>query len=147
VPDGEPVATRADPDLWLFRDRILDAAGSEVHMFWEAADVESNLLPVAADPTMPHQRTHHYSFAGVPDRATVRVHIRPIGLEVLDSLVDSGDLDPAVRDAMPTFTLEGASVTWTTDDGFDECITRSTGELLACPHAYQCALDPSAPGC
>ncbi len=147
VADDEAVAESTDVNLWLFRDTLLNGAGDEVHMFWEAEDVESNLLPVASSPTSAHTVNRTYSFGGgIPDRATVQVHIRPLGREVLDSLVDSGDLDPAIRDAMPTFTLEGASLEWTTDDGFD-CVTRSTGEFLTCPRDYQCSLDPSGPDC
>jgi hypothetical protein len=50
---------------------------------------------------------------GLPDRITAEVRVQPIGLEILDELVASGDLDPAVRDAMPTFTLAPTRLEWT----------------------------------
>ena len=37
------------------------------------------------------------------DRVELRVHVRPIGLDVLDDLVASGDLDPALRWGMTAF--------------------------------------------
>lgn len=36
----------------------------------------------------------------------------PIGIDVLEDLVHSRDLDPGVIDRVPTFTLHGASVEW-----------------------------------
>jgi hypothetical protein len=47
---------------------------------------------------------------------TVRLRLRPIGLDVLQDLVDSGDLDASVIDRVPTFTLHGAAVEWRPDE-------------------------------
>ena len=55
--------------------------------------------------------------AGLPDKVTLRLLMRPMGLDVLQSLVDSGDLDPAVVGAMPTFTVVN-EITWTEAAGF-----------------------------
>ena len=49
------------------------------------------------------------------------VHMQPMGLDVLNDLVDSTDLDPAIRDAMPTLDFlpnEGiaATVDWTPEN-------------------------------
>jgi len=49
----------------------------------------------------------------VPDRVTMRVRVVPIGFDVLDDLVQSGDLDPGVQAQIPEYTLAGSSVTWT----------------------------------
>jgi hypothetical protein len=38
--------------------------------------------------------------------------MRPIGMDVLRDLVDSGDLDEEVIAAVPTFTMHGAAVEW-----------------------------------
>ncbi len=110
--------TEADADTWILRDRMLDDAGKEVHMFWEAACYESQTLPAQTtfDTRSPDFfKTHKVqsfprgdfskTFAGVPDRVTLRLRLQPIGRDVLDDLVASGDLDPAVRDAMPIFDV------------------------------------------
>lgn len=118
VADGEAVLGRNDPDLWVLRDRLLDDQQNEVHMFWEAASVESELLPPAVtndinDPRYFHAVTKVYNVLGpLPTRITMRARIRQMGLDVLDDLVQSGDLDPSVADAMPTLTLAGTEVTW-----------------------------------
>ncbi len=140
VGDGEAVATAGDPDLWLFRDRLFDADGQEVHMFWEAASVESNQLPAPSTlPGDPNYEDPHvlnvYRFATdvEPDRITIRVRMRPMGLEVLDDLVDSGDLDPAIRDEMPTFDLVGAALEWTREKSTLRLARLSAQEALCFP--------------
>jgi hypothetical protein len=106
---GEAVAELSDPDLWLMRDRLFDAGGAEVHMFWKAASFESELLPQATQPNEAHAVSRSYRIplaSGTPDRVQMRISMRPMGLEVLRDLVDSGDLDAAIVDAMPTFELD-----------------------------------------
>jgi hypothetical protein len=109
LPEGQAVAGLHDPDLWLLRDRLFDAAGSEVHQFWEAAELRENTLPVATslDPLSPGFLAGHalrqYPNQGqldqVPERVTLRVRLEPIGREVLDDLVASGHLDAAFAEA------------------------------------------------
>jgi hypothetical protein len=41
----------------------------------------------------------------MPDRVTLTVHMQPIGLDVLNDLVATHDLDPAVVAQMPTLTV------------------------------------------
>jgi len=133
VGDGEAVATSGDPDLWLLGDRLHNAAGDPVHMFWEAASIESDLLPppTVLPPSHPDYQNPHvprlYRFATEvePDRITVRVRVRPMGFDVLDDLIDSGDLAPEIRDKMPTFDLAGSVVEW----------TRATAELRISPNS------------
>lgn len=121
VRDDEPVAGReGDPDLWLLRDRLLDADGDLVHMLWEAASYESALLPAPvtsdpADPRFDHSVHRFYTIPGpLPDRVRLRLRLRPIGLEVLDDLVASGDLDPAYR-TVETFDV-GSVKEWRLDE-------------------------------
>jgi hypothetical protein len=103
VPAGTSVTELSDPDLWLIRDCLFDEGGEETHMFWAAADYESNLLPaqVTFDTSDPRYYQSHiyrtYPKSGVllssfPDRVTLRVHLQPFGLDVFDDLVLSGDL-------------------------------------------------------
>jgi len=156
VPDGTPVTEVEDPDLWLMRDCMLGEDGEEVHMFWEAFSAETNQLPAQAtfNPLDPRFYQTHVlqsfprgalaTFAGVPDRVTLKVRLQPVGLEVLDDLVESGDLDPAVRDAMPTFDLAMGGETvleWTSDavngqyfeDGLFpvQCVTHTNLNVVA----------------
>jgi hypothetical protein len=107
VKDGESIVAAKDDDLWLLRDCLFAEDGHEVHMFWEGASFDSNqlLAPVTFDRKDPrfYQRHVVQRFPriggrdGAPDRVTLRARLVPIGLDVLDDLVGSGDLDPAVR--------------------------------------------------
>ncbi len=122
VPDGSNLVTdAADPDIWLLRDCMFDTGGKEVSMFWQAADYESNTLPVKVtfDPSDPRfYSTHKIRFfppsgapivptAGQIDRITLQVKMQPVGRDVLDEVVNSGDLDAGIRDAMPTLPVGG----------------------------------------
>lgn len=124
VADGEPVASLDDPNLWLMRSKLLDENDEEVHVAWAAASIESNLLPPAvtndpSDPRFNHSVEHTYPLLGdPPTRVTVRVHMRPLGLDMFADLIESGDLDPAVLDEIPTFTLDAISREWIDTDGF-----------------------------
>lgn len=121
--EKKAVATLADPKLWLLRDRIYASDGRETHMFWEAARVESEQLPAAVtsdirDPAFVHSVTRTYEIPGLLDRVTMRVRMRPMDFDVLDDLVASGDLDPAVRDRLPTFELASTVKEWRSEMGF-----------------------------
>lgn len=121
VPAGTDPGALGDPDLWLFRDHFFDDTGKEVHMFWEAKRYETSLLPTKPPPA-PLRSTHlirryprdpNALFGTKPDRVTLRVLLQPIGLDVLDDLVRSGDLDPAIRQATPPPHVVGSTLEWT----------------------------------
>ena len=124
-----------DPDLWRMWSELSDAQGGLTHHFWDAAQItDLGLLPVTTsfDPTDPaYVQTHvsrQYLFRdGPPDRIEVAVHIEPIGLEILDELVDAGELDRSIRDAMPRFTLAPTQIVWT-----DE-VPVNSGDLSCTP--------------
>lgn len=124
VEEKKPVAALSDPNLWLLRDKIFDKSGSEVHMFWQAASVESNQLTASvttdpADPAFYHSVTRTYPLPSpAPDRVTMRVRMRPVDFDLLDDLVGTGDLDPAILDKIPTFDLASTVKEWTHDGGF-----------------------------
>src|SRR5205823_11714972 len=121
---GASPAKTDDPDMWLLRDCMFDDKGNEVSMFWQAASVDSTLLPAqltfdALDPRFyqthieqTYPRVGRTTFGAMPDRVTLRVRLQPVGIDVLQDLVDSRDLDPAIRDAMPTLDV-GALLEWT----------------------------------
>ncbi len=120
VPDGTPaVALQVDPDLWLLRDQMYDGQGNPVDMFWQAASTKANAIPALAtfNPLDPrYYQTHVEQFyprtgmspgalPQMPDRVTFRMRLQPVGTDVLESLVTSGDLDPNVVGQMPTFDV------------------------------------------
>lgn len=156
IGDGEleqkpPGTAGHDPDLWMMRDRIFDENGDEVHMFWEAAPSDqfpegftSYGLPSRRDLTPAHTlaRTYQIPTFTLPARVTTRVRMRPMGMDVLQDLVDSGDLDPAIMDAVPTFTLHGTAAEWRLERGLDQVVTPMPAPLQ-CPDDYLCLLDPA----
>ena len=139
VADDEAVAELNDPNLWLLRDRIFDAEGNETHMFWEAASVESELLPVpdsfggGAHELTWKSRT--YALPTMPARVNMRVLLRAIGREILEDLVESGDLDAALLDEFETFEVPPASLEWTAAEAepsegevdYGMCVSSSPG--------------------
>lgn len=100
-------AEAADATMWLFREKALDASGKEVHMFWRAEKLEPNLLKAPSSLNdQEHQRKRLYEVPlndGIPDRVVVKMFMRPMGLEILNELSDTGYLDPSVATAIPTF--------------------------------------------
>ncbi len=92
-------------------------------MLWQGVTAESTLLPVATgatpqDPGYYHSVTKSFDVPPSADRITMRVRIQPIGLDVIDDLTKSGDLDPSFRAKMPTFTLAGSVVEWKKELGY-----------------------------
>ena len=148
-----------DAQLWMFRDRIFDAQGQERFMFWEAAPspahplgYESSTLAVRPTTDMLGVGTHFiakaYTLSGAdgaatPARVTARLRMRPIGMDVLQDLVKSGDLDGALLEQMPTLTF-GAQLEWTQADGFMKTIMGTV--TTDCDH-YRCLLEPSGIRC
>jgi Cytochrome c554 and c-prime len=119
VPDGtSPTAVGpSDPDLWLLRDCMFDTQGDLVDMFWQGATTDGNELPPiqAFFPSPLAYASHKVRFfpesggpltndAGAPQMpasVTLRVRLQPIGLDVLNDLVSTGDLDANVVSALP----------------------------------------------
>jgi len=152
VPDGTPVVSvQNDPDLWLLRDCMFDAQSHQVNMFWQAASTEGNELPVQVtfDPTDPRfYQTHVYQrfpralnavLPQMPDKVTMRIRLQPVGLDVLNDLVASKDLDPAVAKSMPifdvvpllTWTAQAATLTYDEDGVPVACVSTSNFNVAA----------------
>jgi len=151
VEEKQPGQPGYDPQLALFRDWIYDAQGKPVHMFWDAAPsadypdgFASLTLPPALTPNSAHTLDARYRLtdAARVDRIRLRLRMRPIGVDVLEDLVASGDLDASVIAAQPTFSLAGASVEWRPDGSMTPL-----EEALRCPDVYQCLLDPERAVC
>lgn len=131
VQDNESLATLHEDDLALFAERLFDADDQPVTMAWDAVGREIAVLPPpnSPDPLDPSfvdtHITHSWQLPkGTPEPAlvTLRVRVRPIALDVLDDLIESGDLDPAIRAEMPTYTLAGATQEWTSESEVDACV-------------------------
>jgi hypothetical protein len=126
VADDQAVGVVPDPDLWLMRDKILDGGGKETHNFWDAAtDVpaDAQLAPSVTnntnDPRYYHSVTRSFKVLGKrPDKVTLRVRIRPIGLEVIDDLVATKDLDAGYRTKIGVLDLGGTVVQWDPTAGY-----------------------------
>lgn len=127
VGDRQAASVYSDPSYWLLRDKNFDPAGKETHLFWDTARVESELLPpaVTADPLDPrfiHSKTRTIQLTQMPDRVTMRVRMRPLDYDLLDDLVASGDLAPAVRDAVPVYELGSGTKEWTPEAAVSGCV-------------------------
>ena len=143
VADGETPETAADPDLWMIRDCIFDdtpergphvlAGGEPDHQSALGLD-----HPVLSDPTSftkSHQKIVYPVSAPLttsPDRIDVRVFLKAIGDDVLASLVQSNDLDPAVVAAVPTYQLQGAATVEWTRAKSRLYLDLASGDELAC---------------
>jgi hypothetical protein len=119
VPVGGTLSNVDDPDAWVIRDCLRTADGSATHLFWQAASIAPpNLIaaPVKQDLQDPTTFTRSHvrkvfpaagTLPAKPDRITLRVFLKPIGDDILDDLVASGDLARGHADAVPTFQLGG----------------------------------------
>lgn len=136
VEDGTPVSDFGDdPLLWQLRDFMYGDGGEEVHMFWDARTLDGNLLP-ASEILSPMGdastwRARRYEVPDVEvDRVSTRLRLRPMGLEVLGDLVETGDLDPMWLDRIQTFDVEPTVLEWTLPEaevfeGYGPCVSSS----------------------
>ncbi|HEY0477115.1 MAG TPA: multiheme c-type cytochrome [Kofleriaceae bacterium] len=131
VPAGMDPEQVPDPTLFGLWDRAFKADGTPAHFFWDIARVDSKLLrpPITLDknsPAFDHSTTVAFdvtSTAARIDKITAKLRIRPLSYALLDDLVASGDLDPAVAGRLPTLDILGTQSTWT-------LATRGTGPAI-----------------
>jgi hypothetical protein len=121
VPDDKDPEEINDPNLAKLWDQVTKDDMTPAHFFWDVAFTNpENLIrpPVTLDqndPAFDHSRTFTYSVPSVEsmiDHVTARVRIRPLSLRMLDDLVSSGDLDPAVASQLKTLDIKGTQRTW-----------------------------------
>jgi hypothetical protein len=98
VPLGSDPTGQSDQDLWLVQDCLLDSNGNRVQTMWNAASVDSNLLPaqLTFDKSSPlYYQTHvtrsfpkdpGAALSAFPDRVTLDVHLQPFPLDLFDDL-------------------------------------------------------------
>jgi hypothetical protein len=145
VPAQQSIDAVGDPDLWLVRDCLFDAAQMPVNMFWDAATLTDNLIPgpvkaTIADPstfTRSHVKYVYPPAATLParpDRITMKVILQPIGDDVLADLVASGDLAAEIAARVPRYVLGQTSLEWTptTGKGPLDAQTRTPVPGLSC---------------
>ena len=106
--------------LQYIDDTLLDDIGQPVHMFWEAYDYTSFGLAApargsAVGDTAGHQSRNYVIADFEAARITMALKIRAIGHDLLDDLVESGDLDATLRSE--TMTLAGTVLEWTPETG------------------------------
>lgn len=130
-PEARLSGANLDELFWL-GDCLLDEQGEQVRMFWEAREVDSNLLPGqqtfdSADPRFyqTHVRFDYpqqsASIARFPDRVTLNVKLAPFDLDTFDSLVESGDLEDTADTSVAEMRARlaartvGEALEWTPD--------------------------------
>lgn len=124
LPVDVPLAQAPDEEPFSFFEHAFDSNGDDALMFWDAQSSEHNLLVAPSDLNVDSAFADQHQFrvfdlAGLEvDAIEIKVKMRPMALHVIQSLIDSGDLDPSVRAAIPTFTLKSTEVSWTRADGF-----------------------------
>jgi hypothetical protein len=112
-----------DPDLWMMRDCMVDAQGNAVAMPWQPTTYESSVLPaqLTFDRNDPRFYESHvfrsYPSSGatlgqMPDRVRLRIRLEGLGLDFIDDLIASGDLDASYRSKIPVYDL-GRELDWT----------------------------------
>lgn len=155
VPDGQVEETPENPHPFMMRDRIRNAKGEEVHMFWDAmpqptpSTADSQLLPpatlinTATNPRHSLERTYNVLSVPPPVRYVMELRMRPMGLDVLLDLVKTGHLDPAVVQRMPTLSVTTRE--FRVDPSSEELklISRSEPDCST----YRCMLNPQSSEC
>jgi Cytochrome c554 and c-prime len=150
---AKPLEDSSDPELWLMRDCLFDAAGAEQKMFWQAATIGMPYAQLLGSPVLnvndpgSFSRNHHkkvYPDPGpmgtapgltqLPDHVTIAVHLQAIGDDVLADLVATGDLDPAIPAAVARYDVGGgAAIDWTpTDPMLQQIVDPMTSITRSC---------------
>jgi hypothetical protein len=116
--DQTSVESIGDPNLWLFKETLYDGSGAPVLFMWQAASASPSLLPVvttaqgpgATGPSNAVSKT--YAIDAAVDDVTMSVRLLPVAIEVIQSLIASGDLDPSYLAGVSAFTLSGSQLEW-----------------------------------
>ena len=118
VPDDQTsVEMIGDANLWLLKETLLDANANPVLFMWQATTVQPSALPAAVtndpnDPRYLHSVTRTYPVPASADDVKMRVRILPVAVEVVQALIQSGDLDASYLAKLRAFTLGGTTLEW-----------------------------------
>jgi hypothetical protein len=115
--DQTSVETIGDPNLWLFKETLFDVNHNPVLFMWQATTVQPSALPVtvtldAGDPRFQHSVSKSYPVPANADDVKIRVRILPVAVEVVQSLIQSGDLDASYLAKPSALTLSGTVLEW-----------------------------------
>jgi len=145
-----PLEGSTDPDLWLMRDCIFDDTGKETNLFWQAATLKGEAAvpgSVIQNVAMPEtfNKSHPQKFFPtmgmlpmMPDRINLKIHLQAIGDDVLQALVDSGDLDATIPPKIARYTLGGAaSFDWTPSTAKVQVVDNATLLCVIKPIKYR----------
>jgi hypothetical protein len=123
--DQTSVESIGDPNLWLFKETLYDANDASVLFMWQAASASPEQLPAVTTAEAPgatgpnNAVSKTYAIDAVVDDVTMRVRLLPVAIEVIQSLIASGDLDPSYLTSVSAFTLSGSQLEWNLgDDGY-----------------------------
>ena len=140
VGDGQTVAELDPEEVWMLHDRAFKADGSPAHMFWDVARVEPGglpapnlLFPGSPGYVDPHVGRRYIAIGEDIDRFSMRVRLRPIGYDVIDDLIETGDLEPSIRDTIPTYELASTVLTWREADAVLKITSLAGREALCVP--------------
>ena len=130
VNDGQSLTELDDPQLWQLGTRALDSDGLPTYELWRIRSRSDDSLPpptasssAEANFTDIHKTKRYRVPDETPSYVSLRVRLRPIGLDILDDLIASGDLEAAYRDLVPTFDLGLTRLDWAAEDQ-EVCIPR-----------------------
>jgi len=155
IADGQVEEPPGQSHPFMMRERIRNAKGEEVHMFWEAMPqavpnpADSLLLPPSTlanlngNPRHTLERSFRVSSVPLPVRYVMQLRMRPMGIDVLLDLVKSGHLDPAVVARMPTLTVTTREFRAVPNSTELLQISRSEADCST----YRCMLNPQAREC
>jgi hypothetical protein len=105
----------ADPGVFGFWDRTFKADNTPAHFFWDVDHIDSRLLLAPSVPKEDVSKTARFilgaAWANV-ERVTARFRVNPLPYAMLDDLIASGDLAPAIRARVTTLEV-GAPTVWT----------------------------------
>jgi hypothetical protein len=150
--------TIADDELETGHDKIVligdtlfadEAKTIETHMFWNAKAFSARTIP---EPTTPIAGDHAFPIkitlpvTAPPKRVEFTLRMRPMGLDVLQDLADSGHLDPAIMQEMPTFTVRSETAEWSDPEDVTS-FTLTTHDDFVDPRDYRCKLFPKGSDC
>jgi hypothetical protein len=111
----------ADPSVFGFWDKTFKADNSPAHFFWDVDRVDSNLLKAPSAPKENVSRTAVFSInTSNVERVTARYRFNPLPYAMLDDLIASGDLAPAIRDRVKTLEI-GTPKVWLRSTAVDRC--------------------------
>ena len=150
IGEGEAVSDSDDLDLWVFRDFVFNEDFEPVHMFWDIKENFDGLLKGNSDhhgPDDPEfeetRQARTFKIPSMPDEVSMKVFIRPMGLDVLQDLVDSGDLDPKYLSEIMTFELNSAALLWTPDEAVERTTLLGVPALCVPKFVPQGSSDPA----